>query len=84
MRRAIHINDAEGVGPADIHDVHALEFRPVHELDAIRSDELANAAGRLATRVRFELVRRAVIIEGLRPWLERNFTDLLLARERLA
>jgi hypothetical protein len=58
--------------PADVEDVDALQFRQLHELDAVRRLDLAHAAGRLAPRMRLELVLQPFFVHLARPWLERH------------
>src|SRR2546421_7267697 len=72
MGPAIHINDAEGMGPADIKDIHFLEFRHVHEIDAIRRLKLTRDSGSVTSRMRLQLVNLAILIKRFRPRLERN------------
>src|SRR5262245_52998026 len=57
---------------ADVEDEDLLQFSELHELDTVRCQELANTTGRLAARVRLELVLAAVGVHRTRPWLKRN------------
>src|SRR5262249_45824491 len=72
MRPAIHKNNAKRVGTAYIEDIHALQIGQIHELDAIRSLKLTRYSRRMTSRVRFEFVDLAVIVERFGPRLKWN------------
>src|SRR5438105_9595243 len=72
MRAAVHEDLAIGMRSADVEDEDAIDLRQLDELDTVRRQELAHEAGRLAARVRLELILRAVREQRLRPRLERN------------
>src|SRR5882672_10193937 len=72
MRAAVHVDDAEGVRPADVEDVEALDLGQLDELDAVGREELPRGARRLAARVRLELVHLPRVVERARPRLERH------------
>ena len=67
MRAAVHVDRAERVRAADVEDVEPLELRHLDELDAVRRQELARDARRLAARVRLELVRLARVVDAPSP-----------------
>src|SRR5262245_49908743 len=49
----IHIDNAESVWPSDIHDVDALQFTHLHDVDSIGSCELSGTTRGFAPGVRF-------------------------------
>ena len=71
MRAAVHVDRPVRVRAADVEDENALNLRQLDELDAVRRQELAHEARRLAARVRLELVLLAIVEQRLRPRLER-------------
>ena len=71
MGPSVHVDRAVGVRPADVEDVHPLQLGEFDELDAVRRQELPDAARRLAPRVRLELEGAAIGKHRLRPRLER-------------
>src|SRR5690606_1881318 len=80
VRTPVHVDRAERVRTADIEDVDSLLLGQIDELDAVRRQELPRGAGRLAARVRFELMDLAVVVKRLRPRLERH---LFVIRDRI-
>ena len=72
MRAAVHVDRAEGVRPADVEDVDALGLGHVDEFHAVRRDELARSARRLAARMRLVAleVRLPGRMQRAGPWLE--------------
>jgi hypothetical protein len=57
---------------ADVHDHDPFQFRQVHDLYAVRSEELAWSAGGFAPGVRLELVYTPIIRNGSGPRLIGN------------
>ena len=82
MRPSIHVNDSERLRPVFIEDVNGFCFGDIDKLCAARSDELARPARRLATGMRLEQVRFAILIQSSCPGLERNLALLRFAGER--
>src|SRR5262249_39197011 len=80
MRLPIHINNAEGVGSADVDNIDPLKIGHFEDFGTVGGDELARAAGRFAACMRLELIRSAVLVEGLGPGLERRFSSRWLSR----
>src|SRR5207237_3145042 len=72
----VHIDDPDGMRAANIHDVHALHFRHVDELDTIRREKLSSASRRFTARVGFELILEAIVEDAFGPGLPRYFADL--------
>jgi hypothetical protein len=70
MRPAVQVDRPESMGPADIEDVDALQFRNLDNLHAVRRQEHSRATRWLAARVRFERIRPATGVQGPRPGLE--------------
>src|SRR5205809_3948360 len=70
MRPPVRIDRPESVGPTDIEDVDALEFRNLDNLHAVGRQEHSRATRWLAPRVRFERIRSATGVQGPRPRLE--------------
>jgi hypothetical protein len=68
----VRVYHPEGVRPADIHNVNALEVGHVQNLYAVRCRELAWPTGRLASGVRFHGIRATVIGYGFSPGLKRG------------
>jgi hypothetical protein len=60
------------VRTADVEDEDALRLGQLDELDAVRRQELAGRARRLAAGVRLELVLLAIVVHRLGPRLERH------------
>jgi hypothetical protein len=63
------------VGAADVENIDPLKIGHFDDLCTIGGHELARAAGRFAPRMRLELIRSAVLEEGLGPRLERSFSS---------
>src|SRR5262245_5640185 len=80
MRPAVHVDDSVGVGTANVHDEDPLEIWKIHELDAVRRQELTSSARRFAARVRLELRALPVLVQRAGPRLKGHFTKLGLFR----
>jgi len=78
---AIHEDRSERVRTADIENEDSFFDGILHEFYTVGRQELACSAGRLAARVRLELVFTAVSMKCFRPRLERHLTRIQLARE---
>src|SRR5262249_45016432 len=76
MRAAVHIDRAERMRTADIHDEDSLQIVHFNELDTIWSQKLARPAGRFAAGMRLELIGTPVREQGTCPILERKFVRL--------
>src|SRR5215510_10582737 len=74
MRASVHVDGAERVWSADVEDVNTFRLRHVHEFHAVRRDELARTAGRLAARVRLVALEVGLTrgVQRARPRLERH------------
>src|SRR5215217_4585181 len=77
MRPAVHVDGPVGVRPADVEDVEPLDLGEVDDLDPIGRQELPGDAGRLAPRVRLQLVLETIVQDLPRPRLERKLGDLV-------
>ena len=72
VRPPVHVDGPIGVRSADVEDVDPLHFRQLDELDAVRRQELTRDPGRLAARVRLQLVLLPVVVDRSRPRLKRH------------
>src|SRR5438128_413968 len=72
MRPSVHINHAECMGSANIHDVQPLQFGLIYKLDSVRREKLPRSAGRLAACMRLELILPAISEYLQRPGLKWN------------
>src|SRR5262245_30998581 len=82
VRAAIRVDRPVGVRAADVEDVDSLDLGQLDEFHAVRRQELAREAGRLAAGVRFELVLSTVREHRSRPWLEWELLRILYERLR--
>src|SRR5262245_20197485 len=72
MRPAIHKNNSKRVGAAYIEDIHPLQIGQMHELYAVRSLKLTRNPRGMTSRVRFEFMDLAVIVDRFGPRLKWN------------
>src|ERR1051326_1546857 len=74
----IHIDGAERVRTADVKYENTLQVRELDDFEAVRCDEFARAAGRLAPGMRFKLqgLFVAFIDHSSRPILKRNIFNI--------
>jgi hypothetical protein len=70
MRPPIQVNSAVGVRPTDVENVDTLHLGKFNKLDPVRREKLSYPAGRLAPRVRFQLVDSSISEQRPRPWLQ--------------
>src|SRR5262249_48785208 len=82
MRPAIHIDHTKRLWTILIENVNGLRFGNIDDFITPRRDELPGTAGRLTTRMRFEQIGFAVLIQGPGPGLPGNFALFGLSRKR--
>ena len=72
VRPAIRVDGPVGVWATDVEDVDALQLGELDDLDTVRREKRPCDAGRLAPRMRLQLIRVAIGQERGRPWLQGN------------
>ena len=75
MLSPVHIDHSHGMRAANVHDVDALQFRHIDELDAIRREKLSSASGRFTTSVGLELILEAIVVDPFCPRLPRYLAN---------
>ena len=66
----------------EINDQNLLQIRHFKNLDTVRGQKLTWTTGRLAARMRFQLVLDPIVEHCSGPRLQGNFTDSQLIRDR--
>src|SRR5580765_3058033 len=75
VRAPVHVDDAEGVRTAFVEDENLLELPYLDELNAVRRQKLSSDARWMTPRMRLQLVALTILVQRLRPRLERDLLE---------